>query len=234
MEYYKAVTFDKKSWYDKKTIWRAGRIIRPDMIDELDAPCGHGIHCSPSILGAIKYQSGSSIYCLVEPRGRILGQDNDKIRCESVKCLHFLTPAETDKAAGFKLWEAMHPVNPLLLNLPQKQDKWLMDQLINWDSVWASVRDSVRESVGASVWASVGASVGDSVRASVRDSVWASVGAYVCGLFPNIKNWKYAEKLGPNPWRPLLNLWYAGYFPSFDGNTWRLHHGKEAEIVLKG
>ena len=92
-----------------------------------------------------------------------------------------------------------------------------------WDSVWDSVRDSM-------VWDSVRDSV---VWDSVRDSVWASVGAYIGGLFPNIKEWKYADKSGPDPWRPLLTLWYAGYVPSFDGTTWRLHTGKKARVVLE-
>jgi len=98
-----------------------------------------------------------------------------------------------------------------------------------WDSVWASVGDSVWASVRDSVWASVGDSVWASVGASVGDSVWA----YTGGLFPNITQWKYAEKLGPDPWRPFLTLWYAGYVPSFDGKTWRLHAGKDAKIVLE-
>ena len=107
-----------------------------------------------------------------------------------------------------------------------------------WDSVGVSVRASVvRASVWCSVWASVWDSVRDSVRASVGDSVWASVGdsvrAYIGGLFPNIKEWKYAEKLGPDPWRHLRTLWYAGYVPSFDGTTWRLHTGKKARVVLE-
>ena len=97
-----------------------------------------------------------------------------------------------------------------------------------WDSVWASVRDSVGASVGDSVRDSVWDSVSDSVWDSVSDSVWA----YIGGLFPNITTWKYAEKLGRDPWRPLLTLWYAGYVPSFDGKTWRLHRGEKAEIVL--
>jgi len=75
--------------------------------------------------------------------------------------------------------------------------------------------------------------VGDSVWDSVGDSVGDSVWAYTGGLFPNITQWKYAEKLGPDPWRPFLTLWYAGYVPSFDGKTWRLHAGKDAKIVLE-
>jgi len=85
--------------------------------------------------------------------------------------------------------------------------------------VWASMGASVR----ASVWASMGASV----RASVRDSVWD----YIGGLFPAITSWQYAKSLGPDPWRPLLTLWYGGYVPSYDGTAWRLHTGPKAEIV---
>ncbi len=153
------------------------------------------------------------------------------------------------KLTGWKVKEAFHPVNPLLLKLRVMENEKLKALISEWASVrasvWASGRDSVRDSVGArvgacvrtsvrdSVWASVGASVGDSVRDSVGDSVRASVWAYVGGLFPNIKVWKYADKLGPDPWRPLLTLWYAGYVPSFDGAIWRLHAGKDAKIVAQ-
>jgi hypothetical protein len=72
----------------------------------------------------------------------------------------------------------------------------------------------------------------DSVRASVRASVWASFWAYIGGLFPSIKSWEYVPN-NPDPWRPLLNLWYSGYLPSFDGKTWRLHTGKKADVFLE-
>jgi hypothetical protein len=157
------------------------------------------------------------------------------------------------KLNGWSVHEAFHPINPLLLK-PKRMSKKRKAELIKqWDSVRASVRasvgdsvrasarasvgDSVRASVWDSVWASVGASVWDSVWASVWASVGASVGAsvwaYVGGLFPNIKEWRYAEKLGTDPWRPLLTLWYAGYVPSFDGKTWRLHSEKDAKVVFE-
>ena len=199
MSYYKAVRLDKTSHHDQKTKWAAGRIIRPDRIDETNEPCGHGIHCSPTLLHAVGYQKGPSLYCEVEPRG-ILGQDDTKLRCREVKVLRWLGQEEVDQLAGFRLWEVNHPVNPLLLKASGDQPALL---------------DLLKE------WASVGASVGD--------SVWS----YIGGLFPGIKAWKYAGKLGPNPWKPLLALWYAGYVPSFDGKTWRLHAGPKAEIVLE-
>ena len=99
-------------------------------------------------------------------------------------------------------------------------------------SVGASVMDSVVGSVRASVGASVMASVGGSVWGSVWDSVGDSVGAYIGSLFTNITEWKYLKGI-KNPWASLRKLWLGGYVPSFDGKTWRLHAGINADIVFE-
>ena len=180
----------------------------------------------------------------------------DAKTCER-ECRAELKKWVKQKLTGWKVKEAFNPVNPLLLELKAIENERLKELVAEWASVWASVGASVwasvgasvGTSVGASVWDSVGASVGASVWASVWDSIWASVGAsvwasvgasvwdsvwaYCGGLFPSITVWKYAEKLGPEPWRPLLTLWYAGYVPSFDGKTWRIHAGKDAKVVAQ-
>jgi hypothetical protein len=92
------------------------------------------------------------------------------------------------------------------------------------DSVWDSVRDSVRSSVWDSVRDSVRASVRSSVWDSVRDSVRASVYAYVSSFF--VIEYQY-------DFSPAIKLWEAGLVPSFDGKTWRLHSGKDADVVYK-
>ena len=115
--------------------------------------------------------------------------------------------------------------------------------LKRWDSVWASVGVSVWDSVGDSVWDSVGASVWDSVEASVGasvcDSVWDSVGdsigasvwAYTTSFF-SLDEWQLNGKIvSENPFQPAVDLWEAGLVPSFDGKVWRLHAGKDAQIV---
>jgi hypothetical protein len=156
-------------------------------------------------------------------------------------------------------YHALFPVNPFSIKT-KLEDKHI-SLLREWASVWASVGasvrasvwDSVRDSVGASVldsvrdsvWDSVRASVWDSVRASVwtsvRASVWTSVGdsvlasvrAYISSFFPNI-DWKYIKhKTGVNPFQPCIDLWNAGFVPSFDGRKWRLHSGENAEIVYE-
>jgi hypothetical protein len=92
------------------------------------------------------------------------------------------------------------------------------------DSVWDSVRDSVWDSVRDSVWDSVGDSVWASVGDSVWDSVRDSVGAYMSSFF-EVK-YKY-------DFFSAVKLWEAGLVPSFDGNIWRLHAGKDAKIIYE-
>jgi len=162
---------------------------------------------------------------------------------------------EIEPELGYKLSEALYPVNPLLLPKTAVTDKdikllrqWdsvgdsIMDSV--WysvgESVWSSVRNSVGynvwESVGESVWSSVGYSVWSSVKNSVGYSVWESVGnsvwAYIGSLFPSIGKWKYKNhEHSQYPFQSAVNLWYRGLVPSFDGKIWRLHSGEKAEIV---
>ena len=93
---------------------------------------------------------------------------------------------------------------------------------------WAAVRSSLRFSVEGSVRTSVW----DSVWASVEDSVWDSVASYMSSLFPTIPKWKHLDHPeGTNPYQPCIDLWCAGFVPSFDGKVWRLHVGEKAEGV---
>ena len=101
-----------------------------------------------------------------------------------------------------------------------------------WYSVWNSVGDLVWASVRASVWASVWNSVGDSVGASVWASVWSSI-------WNSVKNsvWAYASSFFAidfkHDFSSAVKLWESGLVPSFDGTMWRLHSGKNADIVYE-
>ena len=101
-----------------------------------------------------------------------------------------------------------------------------------WDSVRASVGASVLDSVRASAWASAWASVGDSVRASVGDSVRApvfdSVLASAWAFFSTFFDIGYKVDFSP-----AVKLWESGLVPSFDGTTWRLHSGENADVVFE-
>ncbi len=110
---------------------------------------------------------------------------------------------------GYKISNVLRPLNPQEIT-PVKVGVDEILLLQKWASVWDSV------------WASVWASVWDSVR--------ASVGA----LFTGIKKWKYIDhKEGEYPFQPCVDLYKKGLLPSFDGETWRLHTGKEAKVVFE-
>lgn len=102
-----------------------------------------------------------------------------------------------------------------------------------WDSVRACVWDTMRDSTAVDVWYSVSDSVRPSVWNSMRDSVWASVSAYFSSFF-KLKEWKYTNN-EPfiNPFQSGIELWEMGLVPSFDGKIWRLHSGKNADIVYE-
>ena len=177
---------------------------------------------------------------------------DDKQRYEHVKLGNPLSDEqikamckEIEPELGYKLSEALYPVNPLLLPKTTVNDEDL-ELLKQWDSVqnsvgcrvWDSVRNSVWDSVGYRVWDSVRNSVQNSVWNSVQNSVWNSVWAAFGSLFPNIGKWEYKNhELGwlkaqdsQYPFQSASSLWSRGLVPSFDG-IWRLHSGEKAEIV---
>ena len=164
---------------------------------------------------------------------------------------------EQSKTMEWDYYHTCYPVNPLKINKPFDKEKalkllkewdsvedsawdsvedsvWDSVEDSVWDSVRSSVWDSVGDSVRASVWDSVSGSVWDSVWASVRASAWASVGAYISSFFPSIKKWKYIDhEEGVNPFQSGIDLWHMGLVPSFDDKVWRLHKGKNAEVILE-
>ena len=140
----------------------------------------------------------------------------------------------------FDLPKVEHVTDEHIELLKQRASVWASVRDSVWSSVWASVWDSV----GASVWASVRVSVGvlvwysvwdsvkdsvkdsvrDSVWDSVRDSVWDSVRAYISSFF----DIKYQHDFSA-----CVKLWESGLVPSYDGKTWRLHSGKNADVVYE-
>jgi len=211
--------------------------------------CSRGFYATD--IEGLPYSWNTNRKCFeVEVSGKQVIIDQYKQRFEKQTIIREVGKTELVKMAngkekelGYKFSEVLFPYYPLKGN-PKKVTQKEIELLSQWasvrasvgDSVGASVRASVGDSVGASVWASVGASVWASVGASVGDSVGASVGdsvgAYISSLFPNIRKWKYFEhEEGENPFQPCIDLWRAGFVPSFDGDTWRLHSGKKAEVV---
>ena len=99
-------------------------------------------------------------------------------------------------------------INPIINPFALPKVETPTDEQIGWLKEWDSVRDSV--------W--------DSVRDSVGASVWDSVRAYVSSFFAIKYEYDFS---------PAIKLWESGLVPSFDGKTWRLHSGKNADIVYE-
>ena len=130
--------------------------------------------------------------------------------------------------------------NPL--ELPKVEQ--VTDEQIGWLKDWASVRASVRNSVGNSVRNSVGNSVWDSGWNSVEDVVWAPVWEVVWASVwdvdwdaVRVSVWAYFSSFFAIEYKfdfsSAVKLWEAGLVPSFDGTMWRLHTGKNADIVYE-
>ena len=48
------------------------------------------------------------------------------------------------------------------------------------------------------------------------------------------RKWKYIKyEVGKNPFQSYIDLWNRGFIFSFDGKTYRLHSGKDADIVYE-
>ena len=150
--------------------------------------------------------------------GKPVIEDQDKCGFKRIKIIKEII--DLDELFGWKYSEAVAPYNPLKIEPPvicQTHIKLLK----NWASVWASVWDSV--------W--------DSVRDSVGDSVWDSAWAYYGSFFILYRNdWKYTEKIKTDqyPFLSSVKLWEMGLVPSFDGEKWRLHGGKDAKVLWEG
>ena len=162
---------------------------------------------------------------------KINGIDDSEIVKEKVKALDFKEIVEP-----LIIKPIVHPLKdiPKVERVEEKHLELLRE--------WASVRDSIRDSIRDSVWKSVGDSVGafvrssvrDSVRASIWDSVWDFLYAYISSFF-TIEKRKYIDhEPFTNPFQPAIDLWEMGIVPSFDGNVWRLHSGKKADVIWKG
>ena len=131
------------------------------------------------------------------------------------ECFNCLDIWKEEVLKGINLKEARNPIHPFKIKPPKITQKHI-DLLKNWNSV--------RDSVGG----------------SVRDSVRDSVGGYYGSLFTNINKWEYVDRRkkcfkGLNyPFQSVVDLWKQGLVPSYDGEKWRLHGGKNAKVLWEG
>ena len=106
-----------------------------------------------------------------------------------------------------------------------------------WRKVKGSIAESVMDSIGYVGWTLVRTSFGTDIRYAVCDlakiSVWSFMVVYSSSFF-ELDEWRFrGKKFRTNPLQPAIDLWEAGLVPTFDGKVWRLHAGKNAQIVYE-
>jgi hypothetical protein len=106
----------------------------------------------------------------------------------------------------------------------QNSVRRLVDHYLT-DQVGSSIKDSVynhlRNSLIMPIWNSISIHIGN--KEYVWDCILNAVIAYTVSFF----NIRYAIDV-----ESLHKLWNMSLIPSFDGNIWRLHTGKNADIVF--
>ncbi len=193
--------------------------------------------------------------------GEAIEIDQYKMRYENIKLTRKLEKLEiikllNKKDYGFNIIQAVYPIQPFSIAVVVNDNH--IDLLKQWirvcnkikqrvsvsatDSILGSDTD-ITDDLGGAVCNSLIDMTGDPAYVSawhlihlgtipVKKSVWDLIGAYYSSMFPTIKKWKYIDhKEGKNPFQPAIDLWNEGLVPSFDGETWRLHGGKNAEIL---
>ena len=129
----------------------------------------------------------------------------------------------------------IHPFNDI--TPPKRFTKKIKNLLYDWDSVWDSIEYSIGDYVWDSIRDSIEYSVGDSVWDSIEYSVWYSIKDSIegyTGSFFKLKKWKYVKHTkGEYPFTSVVELWEMGLVPSFDGEKWRLHGGKDGKVLFE-
>lgn len=201
--------------------------------------------------------AGSSIPCsMYRVRGHPTADDGELYEFEELHIETELDPAQVFK---WKYTEACNPIRPFMIDPPRPGEEQIA-QLEKWTEVRTSVLDLVRQpvddSLGWSVWDAVMARISQSVGHSIWDAVWDAVEAELpattriasvkATLSISVTNslWVYVGSLFlpalpgekqevMRQFQPCVELWTAGFVPSFDGKIWRLHGGPAAQILYE-
>jgi len=88
-----------------------------------------------------------------------------------VRVVRWLSKSEQDEIAGLHLYEANHPINPLLKKPRQMSNATKTQLTQEWALIKGSARDSVRDAISSSIRSSAW----NRARNSVWDSVMGSI-----------------------------------------------------------
>ena len=135
-------------------------------------------------------------------------------------------------------------VNPLKMKRQKIGLKKALGLLKKWALVWDSTGGPFVDHVGYGVYNTVHLSIADGIATYAMDTItdycdtcgagysWQhvqfSVATFVRAYKISFLKIKLKYDLSP-----AIKLWNAGFFPSYNGNTWRLH-GYNGKVLWKG
>ena len=135
--YYKATRPDGTSFYDGRTKWQVGRIVRHPHPDLSKGLCSAGVLHISDAPGEVLV--GGSWPCRlfeVEPRGEMIGDGSHKFGCAVVKVVCEL-PA----------WQALGSNGEAVVALIERCKTLTADEVERLGAVWYAARDAARDAV---------------------------------------------------------------------------------------
>jgi hypothetical protein len=120
--YYKALTTQRKSWYDGSTQWRIGKPM-PKLAGPKGEPCGVGYHLGKTLNDAMCHSKMPALVYEATITGEVLGEDSEKIRVSSAKITRNVTPEYIRRANAFI---ASIPKLKLLSCNQEPREEWML------------------------------------------------------------------------------------------------------------
>lgn len=212
--------------------------------DDSDVECSNGFYAvePEGLIYAINSSKENRVF-EVEMSGRNRRFNEYKHRYEGQIISRLLTVEETKRLIKeqsdkmeWNYYSCVYPINPFngeKKELTKKIFENVQECIAAWNSVEGSAKapawDSAWNSAWGSVWNSVWNSVKASAKASVKDSTWDFVWAYIGYQFQNCSLWEN----GIYKYRCFIDLWNEGFVMSYDGNTYELRSGKNADMAWR-
>ena len=144
-KYYKALTPDRKSFYDMTTQWTLNEPM-PALDATVDGqPCGRGYHLGKSLEHAVSHAKFPLSLFEAEPCGALLGEDNTKARFVSARLVREIRQPIWARRAEKFLASIKQVKFFSTCGKPRKSWKMFETRDAARDAAWDAARDAARD-----------------------------------------------------------------------------------------
>jgi hypothetical protein len=246
---YATTDMKARHYLDGCKVWTPGMEVESDQSLDLHETGEFEIVIFSSILGAAEMQEGGCRYFEVAPLVTLGAEYQGRLPCSCIRVLKEVDKDDLNKLAGFNLREANRPINPWSLPPKEVTPRDIENLSLVPDIEYEYEGEGIMTSA---VW-NYAYSRLDERTSSVfekmleRYTMRRRILWKIAEIFPRYPDWEcdlrdsagaacnayYASLFVESPaWRPILDLWYRGFVPSYDGAVWRLH-GAAGKVVYE-